>query len=142
MNPTPSWFTRFAKWTAHMTGRPVAFALAFAVVAVWAFMGPFLDFSDRWQLFINTVTTTITFLMVFIIQNTQNRDTGALHIKIDELIRALEGAHNALLDLEELDEKDLNRIRQSYEKLAREAREGLRRGDDDIHSPAVDREAT
>jgi low affinity Fe/Cu permease len=118
-----SFFTKFAKWTAKMSGRPMTFALALAVIIVWAISGPIFGFSDTWQLVINTGTTIVTFLMVFLIQNTQNRDTEALQIKLDELIRAETGAHNALLDLEEMDEKDLDRIRDAYEKLAAEARE-------------------
>ena len=106
-----------------MSGRPMTFALAVAVITVWAITGPIFGFSDTWQLVINTGTTIVTFLMVFLIQNTQNRDTEALQIKLDELIRAVTGAHNALLDLEEMDEKDLDRIRDAYEELAAEARE-------------------
>jgi low affinity Fe/Cu permease len=92
--------------------------------------GPLFGFSDTWQLVINTGTTIVTFLMVFLIQNTQNRDTGAMQVKLDELIRAIEGAHNALLDLEELEEDDLDRVRADYLKLATEAREALRDADD------------
>lgn len=121
-------FMRFAKWASRATGRPIAFVLAVAVILVWLLTGPLFKFSDTWQLVINTGTTIITFLMVFLIQNTQNRDTEALQIKIDELIRAVEGAHNALLDLEELDEHELDQIRAEYGKLARKAREDLQRG--------------
>jgi low affinity Fe/Cu permease len=123
-----TWFTRFAKWTARMSGRPVTFALAVAVVLAWIISGPLFGFSDTWQLVINTGTTIITFLMVFLIQNTQNRDSEAIHVKLDELIRAAEGAHNALLDLEELEEEDLERIRERYEKLAARAKAALREG--------------
>jgi low affinity Fe/Cu permease len=135
-----SWFTRFAKWTARVAGRPSTFALAVAVILAWAFTGPLFGFSDTWQLVINTGTTIVTFLMVFLIQNTQNRDTEALHVKLDELIRASRGAHNALLDLEELDEKELNLIRDDYERLAEKAREGLDEGRDDTDAPEVGRE--
>lgn len=121
-------FTRFAKWTALMSGRPATFVLAVLVILVWAISGPLFDFSDTWQLVINTATTIVTFLMVFLIQNTQNRDTGALQVKLDEVIRALEGAHNALLDLEELDDQQLARIRKNYERLARAARKDLEQG--------------
>ena len=124
-----SWFTRFAKWTARAAGRPATFALAAAVIVVWAVTGPLFGFSDTWQLVINTGTTIVTFLMVFLIQNTQNRDTEAVQVKLDELIRVTEGAHLVLLDLEELDDKQLDRIRKIYEKLAAKARENAERGD-------------
>lgn len=123
-----STFTRFAKWTALMSGRPTTFVLALLIILIWAVSGPIFDFSDTWQLVINTGTTIVTFLMVFLIQNTQNRDTGALQVKLDEVIRVLEGAHNALLDLEELDDKQLDRIRNNYERLAKEARKDLKQG--------------
>lgn len=122
-----SWFTRFAKATAKMTGRPATFCVAVAIVVVWAVTGPLFGFSDTWQLVINTGTTIVTFLMVFLIQNTQNRDSEAVQVKLDELIRVNRAAHNALLDLEELDEDELDRIREDYEKLADEARSGLQR---------------
>jgi low affinity Fe/Cu permease len=122
---SPSLFDRFAQWASHVTGRPIAFLLAAAVVVVWGLTGPIFKFSQTWQLVINTGTTIITFLMVFLIQSTQNRDTTAIHIKLDELIRVTKGAHNALLDLEELNDHDLTRIRNGYEKLAARAREEL-----------------
>jgi low affinity Fe/Cu permease len=128
MNAVSHWFTQFAKWSARVTGRPIAFGLAVGVIIVWAVTGPLFDFSDTWQLVINTGTTIVTFLMVFLIQNTQNRDTGAMHIKLDELIRAIEGAHNALLDMEELEDRDIDRIRMNYERLAESARRALREG--------------
>ena len=124
-NHPRSFFTRFAKWTARAAGQPLTFACAVAVLLFWAVSGPFFGFSDTWQLIINTGTTIVTFLMVFLIQNTQNRDSEALHIKLDELIRATKGAHNALLDLEELEEKELDRIRDDYQKLADRARSTL-----------------
>lgn len=123
-----SWFTSFAKWAARTTGRPATFLLAVAVIILWAVTGPLFGFSDTWQLVINTSTTIITFLMVFLIQNTQNRDSEAMQLKLDELIRAVNGAHNALLDLEELDEIELDRLRANYERLAEKAREGKSRG--------------
>jgi len=124
MRPTKSrsHFTRFAKWTAHATGRPLTFFLALAIIAVWAFTGPLFGFSDTWQLVINTGTTIVTFLMVFLIQNTQNRDAEATQVKLDEIMRAIGEAQNELLDLEELEEEDLDRIRETYVTLAREAR--------------------
>ncbi|CAD6521436.1 hypothetical protein LMG28727_01634 [Paraburkholderia kirstenboschensis] len=132
------WFSNFASYLSTMTGRPGTFVVAVSLVIVWAITGPFFHYSDTWQLVINTSTTIVTFLMVFLIQNTQNRDTAAMQIKLDELIRAIEGAHNALLDLEELEEKDLTRFRKQYENLAKEARTALREGGSDTDSPFVD----
>jgi low affinity Fe/Cu permease len=132
-----SWFVRAAKWTARATGRPSAFVAALTIIVVWIFTGPLFHFSNTWQLVVNTGTTIITFLMVFLIQNTQNRDTEALQVKLDELIRATEGAHNALLDLEELDERQLDVIRARYQGLAREARGSLERGGFDTDVPDV-----
>jgi low affinity Fe/Cu permease len=114
--------TRFAKRTASITGKPATFLVALAIILLWALTGPLFHYSDTWQLVINTGTTIITFLMVFLIQNTQNRDTEALQIKLDELIRAQEQANNALLDLEDLDEKELDSIREVYTELARKER--------------------
>src|SRR5262245_55124507 len=122
-----SWFSRFAKWTARYTGRPIAFTIAVATIVVWGATGPLFGFSDTWQLVINTGTTIVTFLMVFLIQATQNRDAEALQVKMDELIRVIEGAHNALLDLEELEEDELDLIRTRYRKLAERARADLLR---------------
>jgi low affinity Fe/Cu permease len=130
----PSWFTRFAKKTAQVTGRPGAFALAALTIVVWLVTGPIFGYSDTWQLIINTGTTIITFLMVFLIQNTQNRDTAALHIKLDELIRVTKG-HNALMDLEELEEAELEAFRRKYEQLAAKARELMDKGAKDTDSP-------
>src|SRR5688572_1809964 len=121
------WFTRFAKGAARATGRPVAFALAVFVILTWAVTGPIFGFSDTWQLFINTGTTIVTFLMVFLIQNAQNRDGAAVQIKLDEIIRATRGAHNVLLDLEELSERELDAVRAEYEKLADAARHEMHR---------------
>jgi low affinity Fe/Cu permease len=126
-----STFTRFASRTAHLAGRPFTFAAAVALIVGWALLGPVFGFSDTWQLVINTTTTIVTFLMVFLIQNTQNRDGQAIQIKLDELIRATKGAHNALLDLEELEEKDLGLIRARYGKIAEDARGMLRQGKTD-----------
>ena len=122
MTRTSDWFTRFASAISHYTGHPLTFSTACIIVVVWAAIGPFAGFSDAWQLTINTGTTIITFLMVFIIQSTQNRDTAAMQVKLDELIRATRGAHNSLLDLEELSEKELEEFRTRYEELAQKAR--------------------
>ena len=119
-------FTHFAKWTARFAGRPPTFIIALLIILIWAATGPIFQYSDTWQLVINTSTTIVTFLMVFLIQNTQNRDSEAIQIKLDELIRSMQGAHNALLDLEELEEEDLDRIRGEYELLAKHARLELR----------------
>lgn len=115
-------FTRFAQATAAITGNAWTFVTAVTIIIVWACLGPVFGFSNTWQLVVNTGTTIITFLMVFLIQNTQNRDTYALQLKLDELIRSNEKAHNALMDIEELDEKELCRIRDYYEDLAKKAR--------------------
>lgn len=121
-----SWFTRIAKAAARAAGRPTTFIVAVTIILLWAATGPIFDFSDTWQLIINTSTTIITFLMVFLIQNTQNRDTEALQIKLDEVIRAISNAQNALLDLEELDDEELDTIRKDYLELAKKARTELK----------------
>jgi low affinity Fe/Cu permease len=118
-------FSRFAQWTAHAAGNPATFLAAVVVIVAWGISGPLFGFSDTWQLVINTGTTIVTFLMVFLIQNTQNRDSAAVQLKLDELIRAAAGAQDTLLDLEELDEQDLRRLRDRYEEMARRARERL-----------------
>lgn len=118
-----SGFTRFAKWIANKTGQPGAFISAVAAILIWAVTGPIFGFSDTWQLVINTGTTIITFLMVFLIQHTQNRDTEALQVKLDELIRAITGARNELLGAEELDEEDLVKLRTEFTHLAEQARQ-------------------
>jgi low affinity Fe/Cu permease len=124
MRPTKSttWFTRLTKWTAYAAGRPATFITATAVIALWAVLGPYYGFSDTWQLVINTGTTIVTFLMVFLIQSTQNRDTEAIQVKLDELIRAVGHARNELLDLEELEEADLDELKQTFIDLAKKAR--------------------
>jgi len=126
MRPTRSrsLFTRFTKWTAHATGRPLTFLIAVLAIVVWALTGPLFGFSDTWQLVINTGTTVVTFLMVFLIQSTQNRDSEAMQVKLDEIIRSIGNAKNELLDLEELEEKDLDTIKKSYQDIARKARKG------------------
>jgi low affinity Fe/Cu permease len=130
-----SWYSNFAKATSHFCGRPRTFTLAVAVILLWIITGPIFKFSDTWQLVINTGTTIITFLMVFLIQNTQNRDTAAIQIKLDELIRATKGAHNALLDLEELEDEALEVFRKKYEALATSARRELDLGTQDTGTP-------
>ena len=124
MRPTKprSWFTRLTKATAHASGQPATFIAAVSIILVWAALGPMFGFSDTWQLVINTGTTIVTFAMVFLIQSTQNRDSEAMQVKLDEIIRAIGNAQNELLDLEELEERDLLRIRNTYQDLAREAR--------------------
>lgn len=130
-----NFYPTIAKSSARLAGRPAAFNLALLVLAAWLVTGPLFGFSDTWQLVINTGTTIVTFLMVFLIQNTQNRDTEALHIKLDELIRATKGAHNALLDLEELTQEELDEFRQRYLALAQGARARRARGDQDTDTP-------
>ena len=117
-----SWFTRFTSYVAKITGHPVTFIVAVSAIVVWAVLGPIFHFSDTWQLVVNTATTIITFLMVFLIQDSQNRDSAAIQIKLDELIFTIKRANNALLDIEELDEADIRKLREEYEKKAEEAR--------------------
>lgn len=133
--PPITWYASFAKAAARFCGKPRTFLLALLVILVWIITGPIFQYSDTWQLVINTGTTIVTFLMVFLIQNTQNRDTEAIQIKLDELIRATQGAHNALMDLEELDEAELEMFRQRYEALAKAAREAKRAGMPDTDTP-------
>src|SRR5687767_12810820 len=123
MRPTrsKSWFSRFAKSTARITGKSLTFMIAVSVVAAWAVTGPLFGFSDTWQLVINTGTTIVTFLMVFLIQSTQNRDAKAVHLKLDELIRALRGARNSLVDLEHLSEKELEDLATEFQSLSKRA---------------------
>jgi low affinity Fe/Cu permease len=125
-------FMRFSNKAADWTGSPQAFIAAVAIIVIWAISGPLFGYSDTWQLVINTGTTIVTFLMVFLIQNTQNRDSKAMQLKLDELIRVMPGAHTRLLDLEELSDKDLQRIRDKYEQIARDARIRLKEGGSDV----------
>ena len=120
-------FNTVAKRAARATGRPWTFLAAVAIVVIWGVTGPVFQFNDTWQLVINTGTTIITFLMVFLIQHTQNADAAAVQIKLDELIRAVAEANNELLDLEELDEDRLEQIRREYEQMAQAARTPLDR---------------
>ncbi len=144
-------FFHLARWAARIAGHPVVFVLAIGTVIVWVLTGPFFQFSDTWQLVINTGTTVVTFLMVFLIQNSQNRDSIAIHLKLDELVRAIRAARNTMLNLDELDEEELELLLQKYRQLGKDARTRLdaverkksasretsRRGDEDIHETAT-----
>ncbi len=137
----PGWnkrFTLFSRWASYITGRPLVFNLAMLVILVWVISGPVFGFSDTWQLIINTTTTIVTFLMVFLIQHTQNKDTKAMQLKLDELIRSVDGAHNALLNLEELDEDELELFNQRYSFLAEKARENMLNGLPDTDTPDLE----
>jgi low affinity Fe/Cu permease len=136
--PQGSFFTRFASGISKATGNPFAFVAATLLIVVWIVTGPIFHFSDTWQLVINTGTTIITFLMVFLIQHTQNRDTLAMQLKLDELIRSTQGAHLVMLDLEQLTEEELEDIRCRYEDLAARARAALRKGESDAGTPEVE----
>ena len=135
----PGPFTRIAKGTARLAGRPQTFTAMALLVVLWAAAGPFFGYSDTWQLTINTGTTILTFLMVFLIQATQNRDAEAIQIKLDEIIRCLDNAHNSLLDLEELEEEDLIKMRAHYLALAENARRAVSGGKSDTGVPEVER---
>jgi low affinity Fe/Cu permease len=130
-------FSILARRIAILAGRPVVFLGAAVVILLWGLSGPLFGFSDTWQLVVNTATTIITFLMVFLIQNTQNRDTEAIQLKLDELIRATQGAHNALLDLEEIEDEQIAAYKRSYCKLASAARRKLANGELDTDSPEI-----
>jgi low affinity Fe/Cu permease len=130
-------FSSIARRIAALAGRPVVFVVAVLAIVAWALSGPLFGFSDTWQLMVNTTTTIVTFLMVFLIQNTQNRDTSAIQLKLDELIRATQGAHNALLDLEEIDDEQFERYWRSYKRLAAAARAKLEKGELDTDSPEI-----
>lgn len=134
MNPSNG-YANFAKRTARITGRPFIFATAVGVISMWLITGPFFNFSDTWQLVNNTGTTIVTFMMVFLIQNTQTRDTEAIQLKLDELIRATQGAHNALMDLEELEQENLSVFKAKYQALAQHARCQLLQGHLDTGTP-------
>ncbi len=139
MTDKKDYFSRFARSASKQSGKPLVFGLAVLIILAWAILGPVFKFSDTWQLVINTSTTIITFLMVFLIQNTQNRDSEAMHLKLDELIRASE-AHNALLDIEELTEEQLDQIKVDYEELAKAARPELsapEEEEDDTPAPPI-----
>jgi low affinity Fe/Cu permease len=130
----PSFFHCFANYTSRTAGHPATFAAAVLVIIAWALSGPIFAFSDTWQLVINTGTTIITFLMVFLIQNSQNRESKAVQLKLDEIIRALTGAHNTLLNLEELDEAELETLHKRYLALAERARDAVENGEGDTEA--------
>ena len=118
-------FTRISKWTCQAAGHPATFTAAILIILLWAVTGPMFHYSDTWQLFINTGTTIVTFLMVFLIQNTQNRDGTAMQLKLDELIRALQGAHNELANMEDMSDEDMKKMKAHYARLAERARAQL-----------------
>ena len=116
-------FRKFAHRTSEAVGSVAAFMAAVAVIIVWAFTGPIFHFSDTWQLIINTGTTIVTFLMVFLIQNTQNRDSRAIHLKLDELIRSIDGARNWMIDLEEMSDEEIETFREEFQRFTKQSRE-------------------
>jgi low affinity Fe/Cu permease len=128
-------FQKFARTVVRTSGHPMAFGLAIGVIVIWALTGPLFRFDNTWLLVINTVATIITFLMIFLIRNAQNRESEAVQLKLDELIRATKAAHNSLLDIEELSEEDLNRIKARFERLARKARDELSAGQTEFIRP-------
>jgi low affinity Fe/Cu permease len=127
MSNGPGFFTRFARGTAQVAGRPLAFSLVTLVVIAWAVSGPIFDYSEAWQLTINTLTTIVTFLMVFLIQHTQNREAEAIQLKLDEIIVALKGARNEVLDSEDLTEAEQLELHKKYLALAEKARRSLKK---------------
>lgn len=133
-------FHKFARQSARFTGKPLSFGLAAAIILLWLITGPIFKFSDTWQLVINTGTTIVTFLMVFLIQNTQNRDSEAVQLKLDELIRATNTAHTVMLDVEELSEEELDHLKKCYHKIAQEALKEMRAGKTDLGTPDIERE--
>ncbi|MCG3116472.1 MAG: low affinity iron permease family protein [Candidatus Manganitrophus sp. SA1] len=120
--PTRELFRKFAHKTSEAVGSPAAFIAAVAIILLWVFSGPLFHFSDTWQLIINTGTTIITFLMVFLIQNTQNRDAKAIHLKLDELIRSAQGARNGMIDLEDLSDEEIEAFREEFQRFTKQAR--------------------
>lgn len=134
----PDFFGRFARWVSEKSGSPLAFVMALVTILAWIVTGPIFHYSDTWQLVINTGTTIVTFLMVFIIQNSQNKDTTAIQLKLDELIRSTAKAHNALMDIEQLSSQELTQIRTHYVDLAEDARTHLRKGKHYENEPSFD----
>lgn len=137
LNKHANVFNRVASSAARLLGTASAFGVAVAMVLIWAVTGPFFHFSDTWELVINTSTTIVTFLMVFLIQNTQNRDSAAMQLKLDEVIRSTRGAHNAMMDLEKLSQKDLDKMQLLYRRLADQARREDTRGEAAIGTPMI-----
>src|SRR3954447_1574394 len=137
MNET---FRKFANKTSEIVGSPWAFILAVTIVIVWGISGPAFGFSDTWQLVINTGTTIITFLMVFLIQNTQNRDAKAVHLKLDELLRAVEGARTNLVDLENLTDEEIDRLQTQFQRIRERVAEGA--SDEEVQAEVVAAEQT
>jgi low affinity Fe/Cu permease len=129
-----AWFTDFSKWIAEAAGHPISFSLALLTIIIWGASGPLFDYRDTWQLVINTGTTIVTFLMVFLIQKTQNRDTETIHLKLDELIRVTKEARNMMLDLEHMDDESLKRLRDIYERLGSQARTTRKKSLDPIYT--------
>jgi low affinity Fe/Cu permease len=133
----PGPFLRLSRFVSDMLGRPLAFALAVGVVVAWAASGPLFHYNDSWQFTINTGTTIVTFLMLFLVQSTQNRQGEAIQIKLDELIRAVEGAHNALVDLEDASEEEVRELHARYQRLAELTRARVARGAPDTDAPEI-----
>src|SRR5829696_8650564 len=132
-------FSELACKTAHFAGKPFAFTVAVLVVVIWGLTGPMFGYSDTWQLVINTSTTIVTFLMVFLIQHTQNRDSQAIHVKLDELIRAKKGARNSLLNLDDLSDEELEKIRMSFAKIAAKSKDAVTEGTSETEVIAITR---
>lgn len=131
-------FSHFSKMMSDIVGHSLTFTIAVILIFIWLFSGPFFNFSDTWQLIINTSTTIVTFLIVFLLQHTQNRDTMAVHLKLDEIIRSMENAHNELVKIEELSDDELKSILKNYEKLASDIKHKMKHGNcDDIGCPEV-----
>jgi low affinity Fe/Cu permease len=135
---TAGYFSRLSRSSSSALGHPAAFGLAILIVLTWAFLGPVFRFSDTWQLTINTGTTIVTFLMVFLIQNTQNHQGNAVHVKLDELIRAVEGAHNLLLSVEDASDAEVIALRKRYLNLRIQARAALASGQADTGTPELE----
>jgi low affinity Fe/Cu permease len=133
----PGLFSRCSRWSAYSLGHPAAFGLAVLIILFWAATGPFFHYSDTWQLVVNTGTTVVTFLMVFLIQNTQNHQGEAVQLKLDELIRAVQGAHNDLVGLEDASEEELKQMHTRYVRLAEATRRMAQRGESDTGTPDV-----